>query len=217
MREFLLWDHDGVLVDTERWYFVATQECLHGLGIGLSQETYLEFMAEGRSCWDLARQADIPGTAIAIAKKRRDLLYQTFLREKEIDMPGIVDVLGRLRGLYRMAVVTTARREDLEVIHRDRRLLAFFDFVITIEDCSHAKPHPAPYLAALRRFGSDPRQALAIEDSSRGLQSAVSAGLDCVIVRNDFTAAQNFAKAWKVIPSIEDLPRAIAAPAAVAR
>jgi len=211
MREFLLWDHDGVLVDTERWYFAATQECLHGLGVGLSQQTYLEFMAEGRSCWDLARQADVPDTAVALAKKRRDELYQTFLQEKEIDMPGIVDVLQRLRGLYRMAVVTTARREDLDVIHRDRHLLAFFDFVITIEDCAHAKPHPAPYLAALRRFGADPHQALAIEDSSRGLQSAVSAGLDCVIVRNDFTAAQDFAKAWKVISSIEDLPPAIGA------
>ena len=54
MRKFLLWDQDGVLVDTERWFFVATQECLRELGVELDQARYLQYMAAGRSCWELA-------------------------------------------------------------------------------------------------------------------------------------------------------------------
>jgi beta-phosphoglucomutase-like phosphatase (HAD superfamily) len=61
MSEFMLWDHDGVLVDTERWYFAATQESLASLGVPLDQNTYLNFMAEGRSCWDLARDSNMDG------------------------------------------------------------------------------------------------------------------------------------------------------------
>jgi beta-phosphoglucomutase-like phosphatase (HAD superfamily) len=46
---FLLWDHDGVLVDTDRWYFEATKLVLGGIGVDLSKEAYLEFMASGVS------------------------------------------------------------------------------------------------------------------------------------------------------------------------
>jgi len=59
-RRFLLWDHDGVLVDTERWYFEATRAVLQRLQIRLSEQLYLAFMAAGRSCWDLARESDVP-------------------------------------------------------------------------------------------------------------------------------------------------------------
>jgi phosphoglycolate phosphatase-like HAD superfamily hydrolase len=47
MRKFLLWDQDGVLVDTERWFFVATQECLRELSVELDQARYLQYMAAG--------------------------------------------------------------------------------------------------------------------------------------------------------------------------
>ncbi|HEY7091152.1 MAG TPA: HAD family hydrolase [Tepidisphaeraceae bacterium] len=209
MRKFLLWDHDGVLVDTERWYFAATQQCLAGLGVSLDQNTYLEFMAQGRSCWELARNAGLSDQVIAKAKGDRDTLYQKFLREQPIEIPGVLEVLSQLHRHYRMAVVTTARRADLEVIHRERDILGHFEFVLTCEDCTHHKPHPAPYLQALRRFEASAHEAIAIEDSSRGLQSAVSAGIDCVVVRNDFTASQDFSKAWAVVPSIARLPQVL--------
>jgi len=210
MRRFVLWDHDGVLVDTERWYFAATQECLSALGVSLDQRTYLELMAAGRSTWDLARQAGIPDQTIATGKHRRDALYQEFLRDKPIEIPGVLEVLEQVRKQCRMAVVSTARRADLEVIHRNRNILGFFEFVLTFEDCSHAKPHPGPYLEGLRRFGAPAGEAIAVEDSSRGLQSAMAAGLDCVVVRSDFTAGQDFRRAWAVIPTIDHLPPLLA-------
>jgi HAD superfamily hydrolase (TIGR01509 family) len=209
MRKVLLWDHDGVLVDTERWYFSATRDCLSDLGITLDQRTYLELMAAGRSCWELARLDGLPEAQISTARKRRDTLYRKFLEEESIALPGVVDVLRHLQGRYRMAVVSTARREDIDLIHRGRKLLGFFEFVIAFEDCARVKPDPEPYLQALRRLGADARDAIAIEDSARGLQSAVEAGIDCVVVRSDFTAGQDFSRAWKVIASVRELPHAI--------
>lgn len=204
-RKFLLWDHDGTLVDTERWYFAATQHCLASLGVSLDRAAYLAFMAEGRSYWELAEQRGVAADAIVAAKAERDVLYHRFLRERPIEIPGVVEALARLRRLYRMAVVSTARKADIDVIHRERRLLSAFEFVITIEDAAHAKPHPAPYLEALRRFGASPHEALAVEDSSRGLRSALAAGIDCVVVHNEFTSTQDFTGAWRIVASIDAL------------
>jgi HAD superfamily hydrolase (TIGR01509 family) len=190
-RKFLSWDHDGVLVDTERWYFAATREGLAGLGIDLGQDTYLEFMAVGRSCWELAARAGVADARVAGAKRARDARYRHLIQHQDIALPGVIETLECLRGRYRMAIVSTAHRADIELIHRDRRILDFFELVIAFEDCARAKPDPEPYLQALRGFCADnPGEAIAIEDSSRGLASAVAAGIDCVVVRNAFTAAQ---------------------------
>jgi HAD superfamily hydrolase (TIGR01509 family) len=209
-RRFILWDHDGVLVDTERWYFAATRDVLQRLEVELSQATYLDLMTRGQSCWDLARGKGLPPEVISRHKGMRDSLYQEYLRTKEIEVDGVSDVLATLAESFEMAVVTTARREDFELIHRSRSLLGFFQFVLTIEDYSRPKPEPDPYLAALERFGARPDQAVVIEDSARGLRSALRAGLDCLVVRSEFTASQDFSDAWRVADSIRQVPEILA-------
>ena len=211
MREFLLWDHDGVLVDTERWYFQASRDVLGEIGIGLSQQQCLDFMVDGRSCWDLARAAGYDEPRIEALRARRDRLYQELLRTKDIEIDGVAEVLGHLAGRHRMAIVTTARRADFDLIHARRDLLRHFELVLTVEDYPRAKPAPDPYLAALAHFGAEATRALAIEDSSRGLRSAVAAGIACVVVKNTFTASQNFTAAFRVLDSVRQLPELLAA------
>ena len=203
-------DHDGVLVDTERWYFVATKECLDAVGIELDQPTYLRLMAKGHSCWDLALERGVPESIVRDGRRERDRRYQQLLLEKDIEIEGVADVLAALGLQYRMAIISTSKRADFALIHESRQIRQFFEFVINIEDCGRAKPAADPYLLGLERFNAKPMEALAIEDSARGLSSAVSAGLDCVIIRNEFTAAQDFTGAWRVLDSVRDLPRALA-------
>jgi HAD superfamily hydrolase (TIGR01509 family) len=210
MRKYLLWDHDGVLVDTEKWYFAATQDSLRRLGVELDQLTYLRLMADGRASWELARAHGINEDVIVAARRDRDVCYQRYLAEADIEIEGVLDVLSELGAAYRMAIVTTAKREDFALIHRSRKIASFFEFVINVEDCAHAKPHPDPYLRALSRFGAAAGEAFAIEDSSRGLKAAVAAGLDCIIIRNEFTAAQDFTGAWRIVDSIRDLRSVLA-------
>jgi HAD superfamily hydrolase (TIGR01509 family) len=136
----------------------------------------------------------------------RNSIYQEHLRIQPIEVDGVTDVLSALSGSFEMAVVTTSRREDFELIHRSRDLLGFFRFVLTVEDYQRAKPHPDPYLAGLARLGARPEQAVAIEDSARGLRSAREAGLDCLVVRSQFTASQDFTDAWRVVDSIRQVP-----------
>lgn len=203
---FLLWDHDGVLVDTDRWYFEATRVTLGGVGVDLSKEAYLEIMASGRSCWDLAQRAGASDAQIRELRRRRDAVYQGYLRAKPIEIPGVHDVLAALARRYRMAIVTTAKRADFELIHADRDLLRHFEFALTVEDYERCKPAPDPYLTALARFGIESMQAVALEDTPQGLHSALAAGIRCIVIRNPFTASQDFSGAFRTIDSVKNLP-----------
>jgi HAD superfamily hydrolase (TIGR01509 family) len=73
------------------------------------------------------------------------------------------------------------------------------DFVLVREDYSLAKPHAEPYLTGLKRFGATKEEALVVEDSSRGLQSAVAAGIDCAVVYSDF--AKRMTSRWRATAS----------------
>ena len=79
------------------------------------------------------------------------------------------------------------------------------DFILVREDYELAKPHPEPYLTGLERFGAAKEEALVVEDSSRGLNSAVAAGIDCVVVDHDFTRAQDFSQARYRIHTLSEL------------
>ena len=160
-------------------------------------------------CWELARRGGVPEEKVLRARRKRDALYQKHLAEEPIEIDGVEDVLRQLAPHCRMGIVTTSKREDFEWIHRERTIASHFEFVITVEEVAAAKPAPDPYLTGLRRFAADPGDAIAIEDSARGLRSAVAAGLDCIVVRTAFTAGQDFSRAWKIVDDIRDVPAAL--------
>ena len=86
------------------------------------------------------------------------------------------------RFYVRMAIVTTAKRADFEIIHEKRRIRQFMDFVLVREDYKLAKPHPEPYLTAARLLGVEVADCVAIEDSPAGVGSAVAAGVPTIAV-----------------------------------
>lgn len=204
-KKYIFWDHDGVLVDTEKWYFEATCKALAEIDINISKDLYLDYMQDGKSLWTLAGSTGIGEEVILRHKARRNKYYQDYLVNENIEISGVIKTLRALSENYSMAIVTTSKRKDFELIHRERSILEYMDFVLTIEDYSSAKPDPDPYLTALQQYNADPADAVVIEDSGRGLKAAVSAGIDCIIVENEFTMLHDFSKALKVVPSITDL------------
>ena len=203
--KYILWDHDGVLVDTEKWYFEANRKALNELGIELDLNQYMQFMLMGKSCWDLARRKGKFEDEVQLQKKKRNAYYQEFLVSEDIEIPHVEETLARFSEKYSMAIVTTSKREDFELIHKNRSIKKYMKFVLTLGDYGRAKPAPDPYLAALRRFNADASEAVVIEDSGRGLKSAIEAGIRCIIVRNEFTKSHDFAGAYRVVDSVGDL------------
>ncbi len=204
-KKYILFDNDGVLVDTEYWYFMSNKRALSELGISLDRESYLEMMSKGASCWKEAINLGFDKAAVSRQKEIRNHYYQEYLKSENIEIARVVNVLTKLSEKYRMAIITTSKRNDFEIIHKQRRITDYMDFVLTIEDYAKAKPCPDPYLAGLKRFGASKEEALVVEDSGRGLKSAVAAGIDCVIVHNEFTKTHDFSKATFKIASLNEL------------
>src|SRR5262245_46536 len=205
VKKYVLFDHDGVLVDTEPWYFRAGQRALADVGVTLDQEQYLRDMSQGLGTWTRARAAGLDDQTISRQRAARDAYYQEYLRTEAIEIDGVVDTLAELSSYVRMAIVTTSKRADFELIHEQRQIRRFMDFVLVREDYELAKPHPEPYLAGLKRFGATADETLVVEDSSRGLASAVAAGIDCVVVDNSFTRGQDFSRARYRIDALSEL------------
>ena len=118
----------------------------------------------------------------------------------------MVDTLDALSKHFRMAIVTTSKGRDFEVIHRDRDIVNYMDFVLVREDYARSKPDPEPYRLAMSRFGATADECLVVEDSQRGLNSAIAANIECAIVHNDFTASHDFSRAHHRLERFTELP-----------
>jgi len=90
---YLLFDHDGVLVETEYWYFKATQRGLAHLGIDLPLAGYRQHLVDGASNWEVARQQGIAEKDISAARANRDRYYQEYLVNEDINIEGVEEVV----------------------------------------------------------------------------------------------------------------------------
>ncbi|MFY9073378.1 HAD family phosphatase [Malaciobacter mytili] len=205
MKKYILFDNDGVLVETEAWYYQANYDILKTLDIHLAFEEYQKIMIRGGTAWELAFNQGYSLKEVENLKEKRDELYQHYLQTKDITIAGINETLEELSKKYKMAIVTTSTRVNFELIHKNRGITKYMDFILCVEDYERAKPHPEPYLKALEKFNVTANEAIVVEDSQRGLDSAYNANIDCIIVKNEFTKSHNFNKAKHFIDKFENL------------
>ena len=209
MKKYILFDHDGVLVDTEQWYYLANKRALAHFGIDLPRDGYLVNMANGVSAWDAARDSGVSEIEIERGRELRNRYYQEYLMTEDIEVEGVLETLAELADKYRMGIVTTSKRPDFVLIHEKRSILDYMEFYLARDDYEQAKPHPEPYLRGLQRFGATAADTVVVEDSARGLKSAMAAGIDCIVVANEFTASHDLSKATAKVATFRELPSTI--------
>lgn len=203
----ILWDNDGILVDTEHLYFEATQSVMAEIGFNLTSELYQEhFLKSSQGAWHLAERV-VENLDVEVLKSKRFKLYAQLLGTREILIPGVEAVIEELGKHYRMAVVTSSRKEHFEIIHQGSGLLKHFEFVLASGDYPRSKPDPSPYELAVKKIGLRKSECLVIEDSERGLKAAKAAGLDCWCIPSKLTQGSDFSKADKIVDSITSLTR----------
>ena len=205
MKKYLLFDNDGVLVETEPYYYKANVKALAEFGLELTFDVYMEIMARGGNAWEIAQKQGITKKEIDAKRVLRDIYYQEFIQTQNIEIAGVVEVLKELSKTYKMGIVTTSRRVDFDLVHENLDIVQYMDFTLCVEEYPRSKPHPDPYLAGMKKFNATKEECLIIEDSQRGLTSAVNAEIDCVVVNNEFTATHDFSKATYRIDYIKDL------------
>lgn len=204
-KKAILWDNDGVLVNTEHLFYEVNRDYFAGHGVDLTPRHFFDwFLHANHGAWHLL--PDYDQNQVPVLRAERNRRYSERLRqEKNLLTDGIGAVLAHLQPLFRMAVVTSARHEDFHIIHRDTGLLPRFEFIITDEDVSNSKPAPDPYLLGLQRLGLAAHEVVVVEDSPRGLLAARAAGIDCIAIRGELTAGFEFPGALAVVESNHEL------------
>jgi HAD superfamily hydrolase (TIGR01509 family) len=213
MVKGILWDNDGVLVDTEHLFYAVNRDLLLEHGVALSEDDFFDwYLAENRGAWHILLQNGATAEEITALRDERSRHYGELLRQEgNLAIPGGAEVLARFGAQVPMGVVTSANRDHFDLIHARHDLLRHFRFVLTAEDCRDSKPSPEPYLLGLERLGLAGADCLVIEDSPRGLQAARAAGIACIVLRNRLTRKFAFDGAYRVVNSMDELAREIAA------
>lgn len=205
--DVVLFDNDGVLVDTEPLFLRATQELLATVGVAIDAEIYRAIsLVRGESVFGLAEERGLSPSEILALRARRDRRYAELIEEGVSVLPGVRETLVRLAGVRPAGIVTSSGRSHFEAIHRQSGLLRYFDLCLTEGDYERHKPHPDPYLTAARRFRVRPDRCLVIEDTERGLASALAAGMRCIAIPQPLSRKGEFEGAEHILDSMEELP-----------
>lgn len=206
MIKAIFWDNDGVLVDTEKLYFKASKLTFAKVGIDLTSEMYVEyFLKQSHGTWHLAKELDYSDETISELRNERNQLFSKLL-ETEIEIfDGAESILRELYGRVKMGIVTSSRKDHFEIIHKQTGFLKYFDYIVTSEEVKNTKPDPEPYLKALELSRMKKEECIVIEDSERGLRSAIAAGLKCYIVPTPLTINSDFSGAEKIVNNIKEI------------
>ena len=211
----VVFDVDGTLVDSERdGHRVAFNAAFAASGLpyrwGVPEYGRWLTIAGGRNRLTafLESEGYDPRRAAALAARLhsdKTFRMREFVRHGMINpRPGVLELLGRLRGAgVTLAVATTGSRDWAEPLLHRLFGDGMFAVMLTGTEVPALKPDPAVYLEALRRLNVPADRALAVEDSRNGLRAARAAGMSCVVVTNDYTAESNFSGAAAVYDGFE--------------
>jgi beta-phosphoglucomutase len=185
--EAILFDFDGVLCDSEPVHWTCWAEVLAPLGVTLHWEFYRD-QCIGIDDREMLRMmvagSDPPiywEELWAQYPAKRDLFRARMLGAPPF-MAGLAEFLQGLYGAYKMAVVTSSGRSEIEPMLEAGGLLRFFDTLICAGDTRLHKPAPDPYLLAAERLQA--RTALVVEDSEAGLASGRAAGFEVLAIQS---------------------------------
>jgi HAD superfamily hydrolase (TIGR01509 family) len=177
----LLFDLDGTLAETDSLHLPTWVDVLRPHGIEIDEAFYKENIS-GRNTGEIVREL-LPDLSKEEGREIGDAKEANFReRTEELEpLPGLLDFLEKSRGSgFKTALVTNAPEENVEAILLALELGEYFDEVVLSDEVGRVKPDPAPYRAALDRLGLSPEEAVAFEDSTSGISSAVGAGVPTV-------------------------------------
>jgi HAD superfamily hydrolase (TIGR01509 family) len=206
----LLFDFDGLLVDTETPSRLVWEELYREHGHELPQDRWATLIGTIGAPFDpLGHLEELVGRRLdeqALTTRRRAREYE--LTDLEELRPGVEEYFAEAERLgLRTAVVSSSDDDWIERhLGRLRHLEGLDTIVAANGDTARAKPRPDLYLEALDRLELQPHQAIAFEDSPNGVAAAKAAGLVCVAVPNPMTATLALNDADLVLDSLADVP-----------
>jgi HAD superfamily hydrolase (TIGR01509 family) len=185
MIEAVVFDLDGVLIDSEERWDAARRDVVAAAGRPFPDTATTALQGMSAPEWEayLHDELGVPDPPQRIGRAVVDAMAQGYRDDLPL-LPGATAAVARLAGAYPLAIASSANRELIEVVLDLAGLHDHFRAYVSSEEVARGKPAPDVYREAARRLGVDPTHCAAVEDSSNGLRSAHAAGLAVVAVPN---------------------------------
>nr|MBC8280988.1 HAD family hydrolase [Chloroflexota bacterium] len=209
MIDALVFDFDGVILDTETPDYQTWQEVFQSHGVVLELSVWTQHIGgrSGRFDWH-GHLEELVGISIdrESTQLERRQRYLEIIRASPV-LPGILDYIQDAKRLgMSLGVASSSSREWVEGHLSRLDILNLFDSIRGSDDVVQVKPDPELYLASVSHMGTQPQRALAIEDSAHGVTAAKSAGLFCLAVPNPMTKALPLDHADLRLASLAEMP-----------
>lgn len=201
----LIFDFDGLILDTETPKYQVLQEMFQSYGAVLPLTEWSAALGGSLASFDplLYLQQKV------CRPLDQDQLFQSWklqsnaLINQQQPLPGVVQLIQQAQQRRLKLAVASSSPSEWVMGHLSRLGLAeFFEIILTANDVTHIKPHPELYLKAVETLQLKTSEAIALEDSPNGIKAARDAGLFCVAVLNPLTRQMNTSHANLVIESL---------------
>ncbi|MEL4015058.1 HAD family hydrolase [Dryocola clanedunensis] len=209
--EAVIFDMDGVIIDSEGFWQRAQIEVLAEQGIAITAEECERF-TKGKRIDDIARLwCERYSLSISSPQAEEQIvtLVCAAIRREGVAMNGLEQALRSFRAAgYRLALATSSCKQIIEAVFDRLKLWDWFDVVCSADDELFGKPHPAVYSKVLHKLGLEAGECRVIEDSLNGFTAAQRAGIKTFVVAPDYDDAK-FAAAFGRYASLRELVDAL--------
>lgn len=209
MIEAIIFDMDGVLVDSEPFHIEIEKRQFERNKVIVSAEEHHNYMGMASDVmWRTIvhkHQLNIPVEELIDQNRTESIRYFSELATIPV-MPGLIELLEMLKGKnYPMAVASSSFPEIIELILKKTELRDYFRVVVSSQEAGQSKPEPDVFLLAAKKLGVPPTNCIVIEDSFNGIAAAHAANMHCVAYQGPGSNPQQQNEADAVITSFDQL------------
>ena len=206
----VIFDMDGVLVNSEPFYFEVEKQNFETLGLLVSDEEHQTFRGIASDLmWEkLKTEYEIPLSVDELVGLTNSVVTPYFQSMETVEpMPGVEKLIRRLKEKKkRLALASSSYPDVIQIVLNKTGLKKYFDVVVNSEMAGASKPAPDIFLLAAQKLQTSPERCVVIEDSTNGIKAAKNAGMKVVAFAGPGSEFQNQREADWIIDDFEEIP-----------